>query len=333
MRRLLSLASGDIAVVENDRLTDLVRSRPGVGDIRLGKVVNVERGVSAAFLDVGTGDNGFLHLSDWPAARRGDSVDDHLPLGRRAIVQVTRARVGDKAPALTGNVTLPGRLLVLVPRRDTGGVSRRLDVADRKRLRALEDRAGCGVILRTASDDATDAELEAELDELLAEWRRIEAQSEKRPNPGLVRAGDDPRTRALRLYGGEIEEAGPGVEQQVAELAARAVPLPGGGSAVFEQTEALLAVDVNTGTAAEEGEFDATALRTNLEAAREIARQLRLRDAGGVVVVDFIDMRSEADREVLDETFRRALRADRARVEIGGLGRFSLFTLTRQRRG
>jgi ribonuclease E len=333
MRELVALTDGGVGVVEDGTLVDVVREARGVGDIRLGVVVNVERGVSAAFLDVGTGDNGFLHLSDWPAARRGDSIDDHLALGTRAIVQVTRARIGEKAPALTGNVTLAGHGVVLLPCRESGGVSRRLDVTDRERLRALEARAGCGVILRTASRTAADEDLEAELDRLAEEWRRIVAQAGARPGPGLLRREDPAAVRAARDYGGEVTPPRPEIDAQHEEIGARGVPLPGGGSVIFEQTEALLAIDVNTGTASEAGEFEATARRTNLEAAAVIARQLRLRDAGGVVVVDFIDMRSEQDRAELEEAFREALAADRSRVDIGGLGRFSLFTLTRRRRG
>jgi len=333
MRELVALSSGGVGVVEDGVLVDVVRDARGVGDIHLGVVVNVERGVSAAFLDIGTGDNGFLHLSDWPDARRGDSVGDHLPRGTRAIVQITRSRIGEKAPALTGNVTLAGPHLVLLPRRASGGVSRRLDVTDRELLRELEARAGCGVILRTASHGADPDRLREELDRLKAEWERIVAQAGKRPGPGVLRREDDAAARAERDHGGAVVPPRPAIDAQFEAASARAVPLPGGGSVVFEQTEALLAVDVNTGTASEAGEFDATARRTNLEAAGAIARQLRLRDAGGVVVVDFIDMRSEADRAELDAAFRAALQADRSRIEIGGLGRFSLFTLTRRRRG
>jgi ribonuclease E len=332
VRELVEVPEG-IALVVDGVVQDVVRSSNGVGDVHLGRVVNVERGVSAAFLDVGTGENGFLHLSDWPPARRGDTIESHLPLGTEAIVQVTRARVGAKAAALTGSVSLPGRYLVLLPSRESGGVSRRLDVDNRERLHALERRAGCGVVLRTASHDVDDAVVEAELDELLAEWARIEAQAASRPKPGLLRAEQDSRARAERDFGLTVQPARPEITRQLAEAVARSVPLPGGGAVVIEQTEALLAIDVNSGTTREQGEFEATARRTNLEAAAAVARQLRLRDAGGVVVVDFIDMRDAGHQGELETVFREALRQDRSRIEIGGLGPFGLFTLTRRRKG
>jgi ribonuclease E len=331
VRELVETPEG-IAVVVDGVVVDLVREAGGVGDIRLGRVVNVERGISAAFFDVGTEENGFLHLSDWPAAHRGDSIDDHLPLGTRAIVQTTRVRVGEKAPALTGNVSLAGRYVVLLPCRESGGVSRRLDVTDRERLATLEERAGCGVVLRTASRDVEDATVEAELDDLLAEWTRIEAQANSRPEPGLLRAEQSPRERAERDFGLTVQPPRDDVTRQLDMLSEKSVPLPGGGAVVFEQTEALLAVDVNSGTTREAGEFGATARRTNLEAAEVIARQLRLRDAGGVIVVDFIDMRDQSHQGELEDAFRRALKSDRSRIEIGGLGPFGLFTLTRRRR-
>jgi Rne/Rng family ribonuclease len=177
------------------------------------------------------------------------------------------------------------------------------------------------------------------VDSLRAEWAQIESQAQARPLPGLLLPVPGVEERARRELGlpqdvtvhrGDISDA---IREQVQELGARSLPLPSGGHVVIEQTEALLAIDVNSGKTREEGEFEPTARRTNLEAALVIARQLRLRDSGGVVVVDFIDMRDEGYIAEVDQTFRDALERDRARIECAGLREFGLFTLTRQRRG
>lgn len=331
--------SGLVGWVIDGIVEQTFRDEGGVGEIRLGRVVNVERGVSAAFLDIGTGSNGFLHVSDWPGSIRGDPIEKHLPMGTTAIVQIKRAAIGAKAVALSGQVSLPGRTVVLLPRRAVGGVSRRLDRGARETQRALEKRAGCGVILRTAARDADPAEMEREVDLLCAEWSRIESQAHVRPTPGLLLSVPDIETRTRRELGisGDVpfrrDPPPPELLRQIEELSARKLPLPSGGHIVIEQTEALLAIDVNSGKTRIEGEFEPTVRITNLEAAELIARQLRLRDSGGVVVVDFIDMRDEGHIAELDDAFRVALDRDRARVECAGLREFGLFTLTRQRRG
>jgi Ribonuclease G/E len=318
---------------------EVFRDSGGVGEIRLGRVVNVERGVSAAFLDIGIGANGFLHVSDWPESRRGDPIAKHLPMGTVAVVQIKRAAVGAKAVALTGQISIPGRTIVLLPYRSTGGVSRRLDRGARERQQSLEKRAGCGLILRTAAREADLAEMEREVDLLRGEWARIEAQAQSRPKPGLLRSVTNVESRARRELGVaedvpvHRDVAPPEILHQIQELGARDLPLPSGGHIVIEQTEALLAIDVNSGKTREEGEFEPTARLANLEAADLIARQLRLRDAGGVVVVDFIDMRDEGHIAEVDLAFRTALDRDRARMDCAGLREFGLFTLTRQRRG
>ena len=339
MSKLYVFSPALVGWVIDGIVEEVFRDAGGVGEIRLGRVVNVERGVSAAFFDIGTGSNGFLHVSDWPGSKRGDPIEKHLPMGTRAIVQIKRASVGGKAAALSGQVSLPGRTVVLLPYRDVGGISRRLERGAREIQQTLQERAGCGVILRTASRDAELAELEHEVDVLRAEWARIESQAQVRPAPGLLMAVPDAEERARRdlglapdvaIHRGDVPDE---IFRQIQELGARSLPLPSGGHVVIEQTEALLAIDVNSGKTREEGEFEPTARRTNLEAAQVIARQLRLRDAGGVVVVDFIDMRDEGYIAEVDQKFREALDRDRARIECAGLREFGLFTLTRQRRG
>jgi len=339
-----------------------------VGHVYKARVVNLERGIGAAFLDLGVGVNGFLHVSD--CAEEVERIEDRFGVGDEATVQVTREAVGDKGPVLTEDVSLPGRSLVLLPFAAAGGVSRRIgDGEDRQQLRALladlEREAGGAVIVRTAAADRTPEELLDDARSLRGRWDAIRARARAAAAPACLYAEDDVILRSLRDWlddrvgrvvvdteeaeaavravvgDGRVhrhEDPAPlfhahGIEAQLDRVVTRWTLLPGGGSIVFDRTEALVAVDVNSGTTREREGFEETALRTNLEACEEAARQLRLRDLGGVVVVDFIDMRDPAGVRQVDERFRACLAADRARIRVGGLGPFALFTLTRQRTG
>ena len=372
------------ALVVDGELTELLRvpagEEPRPGDLCRGRVVNLERAVGAAFVDIGGSVNGFLHVSDMPGvAGEGEErarIEDHVSLGDDILVQVTRAAVGDKGPAVTGNLSLPGRYLVLLPRTAESGVSRRIrDATERARLRDWADAVvaehGCGVILRTAAEEADEPALGADLARLRARWEGVERLAGEATGARLLAREEDVAARAIREWGTpdldrilvddadaleaaceaarlfglappvrvELYDGQPpifhafDVERQIDALGRPRVPLPSGAHLVFERTEALLSIDVNSGRS-RGGEFlESTAHATNLEALPEIARQLRLRDAGGLIVVDFIDMRDQGHIEEIDREFRAALRHDRARVQSGGLGAFALFTLTRRRRG
>jgi ribonuclease E len=371
-----------IALVEEGRLEEFRVERGAgaslLGNIYKGRVVNLERGIAAAFVDVGVGRNGFLHVSDCPAARTDGRarIEDHVKLGEEILVQVTRDSVGAKGPVLSANLSLPGRFVVLLPNTEAGGVSRRIEGEDdRAKLRALAKelgrRAGAGVIVRTAAGDRSQRELARDVDELRRLWESIRERAASTSAPALLHAESDLVVRALRdLVARDVEEihvdradvlrraeetldaiqpelkerlrlhTGPeplfhvfGVEAQVDRVRARRVALPGGGSIVFDRTEALVAVDVNSGRTREDEGLEETARRTNLEAADEIARQLRLRDLGGVIAVDFIDMREAANVRDVERAFKAALKRDRAHIRTGKMGPFGVFVLTRRRVG
>jgi len=361
------------ALVEEGRVEEFrcehAAARTLVGNVYKGTVVNLEPGIGAVFVDLGEGRNGFLHESAW-------NRDRSLALGDEIVVQVTRESIGSKGPMLTGDVSLPGRFLVLLPYSRGGGVSRRIgETENRNELRALakefEERTGSAVIVRTAGANRTKRELMRDLRALRRLWTAVERRAETAPAPALLYAESDLVARALRdLVDRSVSEihvdtpealegarravrlvqpeladrlrlhAAPDplfhafdVEAQIDRLRTRRVALPGGGSIVFDRTEALVAVDVNSGRMREQLGLEETALKTNLEAAEEVARQLRLRDLGGVVVVDFIDMRGADHVREVERAFRAHLARDRARVRPGRLGAFGIFVLTRRRAG
>jgi len=227
---------------------------------------------------------------------------------------------------------------------------------------------GFGFIVRTVGEEEDLQELQADLDALVEEWRTIEKAFQERKSPGEIHAEislarrfvrdyltsdvtevwvEDEvshrelseylqkhmpdRLGILRRYQGNVPLfLKYGVESQIDALLQNRVPLASGGSIVIAQTEALVAIDVNSGRT-RQADIEATALKTNLEAAREIARQLILRDLGGIVVVDFIDMESEAHRRAVEQELRSSLKADKARLTFTPIQEFGLLILTRQR--
>ena len=239
----------------------------------------------------------------------------------------------------------------------------------RQLLRGLNPPAGMGYIIRTAGLDRSKDELARDLNYLLNLWKAILARVKTEESPATIYKESDLVIRSIRdLFSGDIDEVvvdnydyytrareflratmpryeecvtfypGPtplfhkySIERQIESLQAKRVPLRSGGSIIIEQTEALVAIDVNSGKFKGEKNLEETAYRTNIEASEEIARQIRLRDLGGLIVCDFIDMREARHRTSVERTLRGHLRRDRARVRVARMSRFSLIEMTRQR--
>ncbi len=239
----------------------------------------------------------------------------------------------------------------------------------RKSLHEVEMPPGMSVILRTAGIDRSPEELEWDLENLLAVWEAIKKVVVERPSPFLIYRESNAIVRALRDYLTEdigeilidneatylearefVSQMMPNnlrklkhytdsvplftrfqIESQIESAFAHSVSLPSGGSIVIDHTEALVSIDINSARATKGGDIEATALNTNLEAAEEIARQLRLRDLGGLVVIDFIDMGPQRNQREVENRLREAVRQDRARVQIGKITRFGLLEMSRQR--
>jgi ribonuclease E len=236
-------------------------------------------------------------------------------------------------------------------------------------LKEINVPKGMSVILRTAGIERSGEELSWDLENLLSVWEAIKKVVVERPSPFLIYRESNSVVRALRDYLtneiGEIliddeatyKEATEFVEQvmphnlrklkhytdsvalftryqiesQIESAFSHSVNLPSGGSLVIDHTEALVSIDINSARATKGGDIEATALNTNLESADEIARQLRLRDLGGLVVIDFIDMGPQKNQRAVENRLREAVRQDRARVQLGKISRFGLLEMSRQR--
>src|SRR3954465_6002353 len=229
---------------------------------------------------------------------------------------------------------------------------------------------GMGAIVRTAGVGRAVEELQWDLDNLKGQWDQIDAATKDRPAPYLVFRESDAVTRSLRDYFGEdigevlVDDDATfataqeymtrfmppeaqkrlkrytddiplftrfQIESQIESAYGHKVELPSGGSIVIDYTEALVSIDINSARATRGGDIETTATNTNLEAADEIARQLRIRDIGGLIVIDFIDMESAKNQRDVEDKLRDAVRMDRARIQIGRLSRFGLLEMSRQR--
>ncbi|HOK65638.1 MAG TPA: Rne/Rng family ribonuclease [Anaerohalosphaeraceae bacterium] len=397
---LVNVSEGEecrIAVVDDGVLEELYIERANVastvGNIYKGRIVNIEAGIQAAFVDFGQPKSGFLHISDlhpryFPEGQdkeeekigRRQSVTQRpliqkcLKKGMEIVVQVIKEGINTKGPTLSTYISLPGRYAVLMPWMNQVGVSQKIeDEAERKRLRELASTLKLpkqsGLIIRTAAQMATKRELQNDVSYLSRLWNAILKRSETEKAPALIYQESDLVIRTVRdifdsriskiycdseaitqkikdflgivqprmcnrvvYYDGKVPLFSRfRIEQEIEKIQSPYVPLKSGGSLVIEQTEALVAIDVNSGKYRKQDNAEQTALKINLEAAKEIVRQLKLRDLGGLIVCDFIDMRDGKNRREVERVFREALKSDRARSRALKMSQFGLIELTRQR--
>lgn len=404
---LINVGPGEtrVAVVENGRPVELIlertmeddlKAKTGraghsiIGNIFLGKVQRVLPGMQAAFVEIGLERAGFLGarearcLCELTGLAEGvlPPISACVQEGQTILVQAVKDPIGDKGARLSANVTLPGRLLVLVPNQSGVALSRRIEDEDeRARLTALVQEmvarfAACGVtgepagfIVRTAAIGATVDDIAADARQLAEEWRKVR-DMEKRSSPPCVVFHDlDPVSKTLRDYVSTetarvlIDDAaafaeaqrycrrampemlervqffnGPGslfslydVDGEIEAALESRVEMKSGGWITIETTEALTAIDVNSGRYTAATGLEDTSVRTNLEAVEEIVYQLRLRGTGGLIVIDFIHMNDPANIEKVLEALNTGFAHDRVPTQISGMSEFGLVEMTRKR--
>ncbi|MDR0563551.1 MAG: ribonuclease G [Azoarcus sp.] len=372
-----------VAVVEQGVVQELHVERPAsrgiVGNIYLGRVVRVLPGMQSAFIDIGLERTAFLHVADiWTERQNGDAVrpiERILTEGQTTMVQVLKDPIGTKGARLSTQISLAGRMLVYLPQDAHIGISQRIgDETGREQLRGrlnrlLSDEQSGGFIIRTMAENASDDELNSDLEYLYKLWGEIHQTSIKATAPCLLHEDLNLGQRILRdLVNHDVTrirvdshenfiklkdfaaEYTPkvlpflefyasdrplfelyNVETEIQKALARRVDLKSGGYLIIDQTEALTTVDVNTGGFVGVRNFDDTIFKTNLEAAQAIARQLRLRNLGGIIIIDFIDMDSPEHRDIVLEELRKATAQDRARTNFNGFSPLGLVEMTRKR--
>ena len=377
-----------LAVVEDGALCELYYERPGSeklsGNLYLGRVQNILPGMNAAFVDIGQEKNAFLHAGDIPvdpgeaqelANRMKDArIERMIRPGQELLVQVIKEPGGTKGCRITRDVTVPGRMTVLLPSVSYAGVSRKItDPAERERLlgiaNALAGDTGMGVIVRTAAEGVDEETLRADYRAACELWKTIDQKARHAKAPKLIHSDGSLALRVVRDMLDETAESvqvddgalyeevrryasmlAPGLESRILCYAGqtplfdvyrvdaqadkrmgRHVWLKSGVSLVVDETEAMTVIDVNTGKFVGTKSFDETVFKLNCEAAREIARLLRLRDIGGIIIIDFIDMERAEHREALLALLRELMAGDRNRTNVVGFTGLGLVEMTRKK--
>ncbi len=396
----------EIALTEDKKLVELHYDNSGgnynVGDLYLGTARKVAAGLNAVFVDIGHEKDAFLHYSDLspmfnsvrkftdqassmtnfeyakfklqPEIVKTGKINEVLKTKDKILVQIVKEPISTKGPRITCEISLPGRFIVLIPFSNVVNVSKKLgSKEERQRLKSIITNIrpeNFGIIVRTAAEGKTTAELHRDMTNLLEAWKNIQTNLYQSKPPLKILSEQNKTTSLLRdLLNDDfnkivtnnaevhketvqyITKIAPGresivqlqqangkplfdqygISKQVKSSFGKTVMLNNGGYLVIEHTEALHVVDVNSGGKFSGSDQEKTALNTNMEAAKELARQLRLRDIGGIVVVDFIDMRSADNRRLISKTMQDAMEGDRARHTILPISKFGLLQITRQR--
>lgn len=354
-----------MAVTVQNRLCEYVVERNSshqlVGDIFKGRINNVVRGIQAAFVDIGLEQNAFLYLE------KGSTLTE----GQNVLVQVEKDARGIKGPSVTQSITIAGHYLVLQPFNDVIGLSRRINSkSTRNRLKEFlqaNKPTDIGLVARTEAAEASDEELLKEIGRLSKEWQVIEARYQRGKVPQLLYRELDLSVRIVRDYVDKnvskiivdnddvadrlqelMEQVGKKIpvrcylgaedlfikyklNKQIENMSNRRVELECGGYLVIDTTEAMTVIDVNSGRYAGKNNMDETIMTINSKAAVEIARQLRLRDIGGIIVVDFIDMPKEEQKEEILKVLQTNLADDKMKPKVQDITKLNLVEITRKK--
>ena len=346
------------------------KSKSLVGNIHLGKVKNILPGMEAAFVSIGEEKNGVLYVADVSNAKRNSKIENLLKQEQEILVQVVKDAMGEKGARLTGQISFPGRYLVLIPNSNTKGISRRLPDEERNRLDKIIRKIkpeGFGVIVRTAAEGVSEESLKNDIDKLISEWEKTSSK-DSGSSPVLIHEEPDISIKVIREHLSSnfkklliennekfddiksyISDTSPElneivekysddldlferyhIEDQIKKALDRKVWLPSGGHLIIDRTEALTVIDVNTGQFVGKDSLEQTVFENNLEAAEEIARQLRLRDLGGIIVIDFIDMETQKRQQELLSKFKQELAKDKTRTQVFDISRLGLVEMTRK---
>lgn len=384
-----------VALLEDGKLVEVQHETRGqerlVGNIYKGRVANILPGMQAAFVDIGLNKNAFLYAGDIlvdesdfyfpeneaeePVKTKLDvpNIRDILNQNQDIMVQILKQPGGTKGARVTTHITLPGRLVVLMPTVNHVGVSRRIEnEAERERLKEMVESLkpkGVGVIVRTVAEGCDAVHVENEIKFLYRLWEKVQEKADFLTSPRLIHAEETLLFRTVRdMFTEDVEQfvindmdyfnkvqavvniVAPemkgkvnffetnenifdhyDIETKIEKALERKVWIKNGCYLVIDETEALTVIDVNTGKYIGEDNLQDTILNANIEAAQEIAKQLRLRDISGIIVIDFIDMDNAENKQKVVEALTEALRVDRVKTNVLGMTELGLVEMTRKK--
>ena len=340
MTRTILTGDGFCAVTEDGKLVEYIPagSADQCGDILLGRIDRMMPGMNCAFVDVGRKKDGFLPLTEDSGSFTGVA----LRSGDLTTVQIKKEEKGEKGVFLTRDLTLPGRYVIVMPMNRHIGVSSRItDEGVRETLKKLgRETAGdrFGLVMRLAAADAEPGEIREEAEALFREWQETTDAAKAAGRAGTVLRHGSVREQVKADYLSrgidavlETDVLPPDLKRQLAQAKDRVVPVPGGGNIVIDRCEAMTVIDVNTASRTGETDKAHTVLDTDLAACDAIAGQVRLRNLSGILLIDFIDPESEADRERIREHLEKCFENDRIKTVIHGWTSLGLMEMTRKR--
>lgn len=354
-----------IAVKENDELMECLVEEdsiePQIGEVYKGRVKNIIPGINSVFLDIGLEKEAYMYYSE-------ELKKIGIKKGQEILVEVLKEPLGNKGAKVSNKITILGKLMVLTLGDEGISISKRIsDIDQKRRLTTLVTPIrGIGIVFRTEAETATDEDISEELNYLLSKKDEMERKLKYSKNIGKIKSNslvtrffeeiDSRRTRIvvdnyelleyikglvnskkdieIKLYDNKRTLFDySGIEKEIIKLRHKKVNTPCGGYIVIDKTEAMYVIDVNSGKNTKGRDFNKTIMQTNLEAAKEIGRQIRLRNLSGIIVVDFIDMRDEKQKVPVIKELKKALEADKGNVKIFPFTELDLIQISRKRRG
>lgn len=354
-----------IAVKEEGELMECLVEEdsiePQIGEVYKARVKNIIPGINSVFLDIGLEKEAYMYYSE-ELKRLG------IKKGQDLLVEVLKEPLGNKGAKVSNKVTVLGKFIVLTIGDEGITLSKRIsDVEQKRRLTTLiTPIRGIGIVFRTEAEFATDEELKEELEYLLNKRDEMERKLKYSKSIGRVKSNslitrffeelsnkktkvivdslefleliksliNDKENFEFNLYEGTRTLFDySGIEKEIIKLRHKKVNIPCGGYIVIDKTEAMYVIDVNSGKNTKGRDFNKTIMQTNLEAAKEVGRQIRLRNLSGIIVVDFIDMRDEKQKIPVLKELKKSLEADKGNVKIFSFTELDLIQISRKRRG
>ena len=371
-----------ICLVENGKLVEIYEKiedgKRKEGNIYVGIVKDILPGMQAAFVDIGTEKNSFIHLKDIlpqinqkeEEPQKIDEIDirDVLKVNDKILVQVKKDSNQSKGARTSTHINLPGRYMVLMPKTDIITISKKIEKQEEKDrlLNILRNNLpeNTGAIVRTSAQGKEEEEIVKDLQEMIKIWEKIcnkyEESSKNKPeliyqsntvveqlildlldkNLQKIITNDKKAFEQLskneQLKNIEIDLKKEDIleiyelKEQIEKSKSRKIWLNCGGFITIDITEALIAIDVNTGKYTGKKNLEDTIYKVNYEATIEIAKQIRLRDIGGIIIIDYIDMNNMEDKKKIEELLKKCLSYDRAKTQVEGFTKLELMEMTRK---
>lgn len=363
-----------IAVVEDGEVVELIYEnnylKSLVGNIYVGRVENILKGMQAVFVNIGKNKNAYLYYGKKRATNDDEGVSPYK-VGDNILVQVEKDSDGKKGAVVTQKISFSGKFIILIPNDFSIGISQKITkIEERKRIHSVIEEVipkNYGIIVRTQGEGRTKEEFQEEINYLYNVAENVILKGKYEKAPSLIY--DDAYLRTIReLFNNDIDEiiinsldkynfilesfkqnnldftkvkfynlkipifSEYMIESQTQKAFEKKVWLKSGGFIIIEQTEALVVIDVNTGKYVGKRNLQSTFMKTNLEAAQEIAKQLRLRNLSGIIIVDFIDINDEDDKVILLKTLENAVNKDKIKTVVIGITELGLVQITRQKK-